>query len=204
MKRFHTIPNREVIKQNEQLDDEALLTSTPPRSAFATACKSSFKSMVTHIELIFSGETRRDVKFSPIVAMSSFLFLLVALPHFQTKTYAWAAVWCLVSLCSLLADSLWATNKYVNIADRVVATAVFFGYPIPIIVWPGPNSWDFRLAISILAVISLSFLQWARGAAIHSEFVLRQSLWHLVVSLSLWYTSHKNAYGYIHDWYSLS
>jgi len=172
-----------------------------------TIAKSRFTkpygSIERHLHLMRSGEIVRDGKFSLLVALSSLLFLFVAIPHVQTHSYYWAALWGVVSLCSLLADSLMTQNKFINTADRVVATLVFFAYPIRIIFWPGPASWDFRLAISTLAVLSLCVLQWARSSKQHSEFVVRQSLWHLVGTLSLYYTAHKFSHGHLHNWYAL-
>jgi len=151
-----------------------------------------------------SGKPNREKEcnFSATVAMSSLLFLLVAIPFHQTDNYLWVSIWGLVSFLSLLADSVIRWNKFVNTADRVFASSIFLAFPVRLIVWPGPASWDFRLAAFFMLMGCSCVLLWARNANGHSEFVVRQSLWHLTSVMALYYVAYKECHGYNDSWHS--
>lgn len=123
------------------------------------------------------------------VAASSLLFLTVCVPYARASDYVAAGAFALVTVCSALADGLCPHWAWTHPLDRVVATVVFFAYPVRVIAFDSCASPTLRATIVVLAGVSLACLRWARASTTQAQFVLRQSVWHVVAASSLAYTA---------------
>lgn len=150
-----------------------------------------------------SGRTAFHIKYSTWVALSSVLYMGPALVFWYQDCIVSAAVFMLVSVCSVMADSVTPHSHLANFADRAVATVAGLFYPVRLIFLPGPACASFRVFSLFLLLVCLCFLAWSRQAISQKQYVLRHSLWHAASALGLIYMSHKESTGLIDDWFTL-
>lgn len=115
--------------------------------------------------------------------------------------YGWfrcSALFAVVTVCSLFADSVAPQNKWVTSADRVFATAGTIVSPVRVLLWPGLACWQLRLCVCAALAVALATLCWSRASPDMTAFARRHTAWHVVSVAALTWLAHRDAGGMLH------
>lgn len=140
----------------------------------------------THFRIMTSGEAPKNlqVEFSPIVALSSFAYVLVAYCFWLRGCPVECLLFLLITVTSLMSDSVRPGSRTWCFLDRSLGTS-------GVLLCPGralaffADSMLLRAEIVGVFIFAVLFLAWSRESTCQKQFVLRHTCWHAVSALGL-------------------
>lgn len=149
-----------------------------------------FTWLERHVAIMLSGESPHIlVAFSPVVALSSLLYVLVAFAFWSHNCPTLAATFTLVTISSLFTDSLHTRSRFWPRVDRFLATVAAFLGPGRALLLYASSTWQ-QWEIVLLCALSFACLAWSRQSRCQRDFVIRHTAWHVVSAASLVHLAH--------------
>lgn len=130
--------------------------------------------------------------------MTSFAYLGVAYAYASEGWLRFGALFCLVTLFSLLADSVAPKTRWVCTADRFVATVSTLLSPVRVVLVPGVACMQVRVAVFVAMATALATLAYSRASPTLRVWKRRHTLWHGVSAAGLAWLARLSARGLLH------